>query len=70
MADPTVFHLVCNLIRGGTEGQCARVAMQLKQPVGVFFREGFFLPAVECECGPVYEVPIRTIKHPRTLAEI
>jgi glycosyltransferase involved in cell wall biosynthesis len=70
MADPTVFHLVCNLIRGGTEGQCARVAMQLKQPVGVFFKEGFFLPAVERECGPVYEVPIRTIKHPRTLAEI
>lgn len=59
-----VLHIVCNLIRGGTEGQCARVAMELARRgqthrVVVFRREGFFLPMVEAACGPVEEIGIR-----------
>jgi glycosyltransferase involved in cell wall biosynthesis len=60
---PRVLHVVWNLIRGGTEGQCARVAMELArrdfcQRVAVFRREGFFLDAVERVCGPVVEIGI------------
>lgn len=60
---PRVLHVVWNLIRGGTEGQCARVAMELARRGGVhhvaaFRREGFFLSAVEQTCGPVMEVGI------------
>lgn len=73
--EPAVLHVVWNLIRGGTEGQCARVAMQLarggaRQRVAVFRREGFFLDDVTATCGPVYQLDIRGIKHPRTLLEI
>lgn len=59
-----VLHLVWNLIRGGTEGQCARVAMELARRgrdthrVMVFRREGFFLDAVEQTCGPVHDIGI------------
>lgn len=53
-----VLHIVYNLIRGGTEGQCARFALELArqgvtQRVAVFRREGFFLDPVEAACGPV-----------------
>ncbi len=65
---PPVLHLVWNLIRGGTEGQCARVALQLPhQRVAVFRREGYFLDPVEQRCGPVYPLDIQSIKSPRTL---
>lgn len=59
-----VAHLVWNLIRGGTEGQCARVAMELSlrgqdiHRVVVFRREGYFVDQVERACGPVTEVGI------------
>ncbi len=61
---PAVLHIVWNLIRGGTEGQCARVVLGLarrgcRQGVAVFRRQGFFLDRVEEACGPVYEVGIR-----------
>jgi len=67
-----VVHLVWNLIRGGTEGQCARVAMELAgrgraQKVMVFRREGFFLDAVTEDCGPVEEIGIRGMARMSTL---
>ncbi|MBN2559529.1 MAG: glycosyltransferase [Phycisphaerae bacterium] len=63
-SSPKVLHLVYNLIRGGTEGQCARVAMEMVRlghdhRVAVFRREGFFLEQVESLCGPVYEIGIQ-----------
>lgn len=66
-----VLHLVWNLIRGGTEGQCARVAMELARRgdshhVMVFRREGFFLPSVEEVCGPVGEIGIERMLSVRT----
>ena len=69
------FHLVWNLIRGGTEGQCARVAMALArrghvQRVGVFRREGYFLPMVEDVCGPVYDVGITGMARWQTVVSI
>jgi glycosyltransferase involved in cell wall biosynthesis len=70
---PSVVSLVWNLIRGGTEGQCARVAMGLaargaKHRVAVFRREGFFLDAVEAACGPVFHLDIRRLLASATLA--
>lgn len=75
MSAPRVAHLVYDLIRGGSEGQCARIAMGLAQRggaqrVAVFHRRGFFLEAVEAACGPVREVPIRHLARPATLREI
>ncbi len=75
MKTPRVAHLVYDLIRGGTEGQCARVAMGLSQwgapqRVAVFHRRGYFLDAVETACGPVHEVAIRHLFRPSTLREI
>lgn len=75
MTAPKVAHLVFDLIRGGTEGQCARVAMGLAQRglpqrVAVFHKQGFFLDAVEAACGPVHEVHIRHLARPTTLREI
>ena len=72
---PRVAHLVFDLIRGGSEGQCARVAMGLArrggvQRVAVFHRRGFFLEAVEAACGAVHEVAIRRLAQPGTLREI
>ena len=75
MTYPRVAHLVFDLIRGGSEGQCARVAMGLArrggvQRVAVFHRRGFFLEAVEATCGPVREVPIRHLARMSTVREI
>lgn len=75
MNAPRVAHLVFDLIRGGTEGQCARIAMGLARQgyphrVAVFHRRGFFLNAVEAACGPVHEVEIRHFLRPGTLREI
>lgn len=70
-----VIHLVWNLIRGGTEGQCARVAMELARRgdwhrVVVFRREGFFLDSVEEVCGPVEEAGIRRMAELQTLSAL
>ena len=59
MNAPRTAHLVYALIRGGTEGQCARVALGLARRglphrVAVFHRRGYFLEAVEAACGPVH----------------
>lgn len=62
-----VCHFVYDLIRGGTEGQCARTAAALQRTAGkgerhrvaVFFRRGGLLEETERVCGPVKEVPIR-----------
>lgn len=75
MSAPRVVHLVYDLIRGGTEGQCAQVAMGLARQglphrVAVFHRRGFLLDAVEAACGPVHEVAIRHLARPSTLIEI
>lgn len=61
---PRVLSVVWNLIRGGTEGQCARVAMGLAgrgwtHRVAVFRREGFFVEAVERACGPLVPFEIQ-----------
>ena len=70
-----IAHWVYHLIRGGTEGQCARCAIGLAargwdQRVIVFRRTGHFVAPVEAACGPVREVPIRHLLRPSTLAEI
>ena len=70
-----IAHWVYHLIRGGTEGQCARCAIGLaergwEQRVIVFRRTGHFVDPVEAACGPVREVPIRHLLRPSTLAEI
>ena len=75
MKAPRVAHLVFDLIRGGTEGQCARIAMGLAkqglpQRVAAFHRRGFFLEAVESACGPVRELPIRHVARPATVREL
>ncbi len=75
MSAPRVVHLVHDLIRGGTEGQCARVAMGLARRglshrVAVFHRRGFFLEDVEAVCGPVHEVAIRHLARLSTLMEL
>ncbi len=75
MTPPRVAHLVYDLIRGGTEGQCARIAMGLANQglphrVAVFHRRGFFLDAVETACGPVYEAAIRHLVRPGTVREV
>jgi len=61
---PSVLFLVYDLIRGGTEGQCARAAMALRESgvpvrVGVFRKKGFFLDAIEAACGPVFHFDIQ-----------
>lgn len=70
-----ILHLVWNLIRGGTEGQCARVAMELARRgethrVVVFRREGFFLEPVEEICGPVEAIGIRSMARWGTLVAL
>jgi len=64
---PQILHVVWNLIRGGTEGQCARVALALaergwRQRVAVFRREGLFLERVEQACGPVHHLDIHSLR--------
>ena len=76
MREPArILHIVWNLIRGGTEGQCARMAMELTKrgepsQVAVFRHEGFFLGDVEQTCGPVYDVGIRHMISAKTVARI
>ena len=75
MSPPIVAHLVYDLIRGGTEGQCARVAMGLAKRglphrVAAFHRRGLFLESVESACGPVFEVGIRHALRLETWREI
>lgn len=75
MTAPKAAHLVYDLIRGGTEGQCARVAMGLAKRglphrVAVFHRRGFFLEDVEAACGPVREVAIRHLVRLSTMREV
>lgn len=75
MNAPRVVHLVNDLIRGGTEGQCVRIAMGLAKQglphrVAVFHRRGFFLDALEMACGPVREVPIRHLARLATVREV
>ena len=65
-----VLHMVWNLIRGGTEGQCARVAMALGHRVVVSRREGYFLEAVGAACGSVYEMKISRLVGFETLHEV
>ena len=70
-----VLHLVWNLIRGGTEGQCARVAMELAgrgdaHRIVTFRKEGFFLEPVEQICGPVEEVGIQGMLKWQTLQAV
>lgn len=72
---PRVLHLVYDLIRGGSEGQCARVAMELARRgrchrVATFHRRGFFLERVEAACGPVHVIGIRSFASWTTLREI
>lgn len=75
MSAARVVHWVYDLIRGGTEGQCARIAMGLAKQglphrVAVFRRQGFFLAPVEAACGPVREVPIRHLARIATVIEV
>lgn len=71
-----ILHIVNDLIRGGSEGQCARVARGLVQRssdihrVAVFRRQGYFLDTVEETCGSVYEIPIRKLLQWNTLTSI
>ena len=70
-----IAHWVYHLIRGGTEGQCARCAIGLaergwEQRVLVFRREGHYLGAVEAACGPVREVPVRHVLRWSTALEV
>lgn len=63
---PIIAHFVYNLMRGGTEGQCAQTALWLQQAgwpqrLLVFQREGYYLEPVERALGPVHEVPIRRL---------
>lgn len=75
MKPPYVLHLVWNLIRGGTEGQCARTALALAaqgwdQRVGVMRREGFFLDDIENACRPVFTMEIEHLLRPQTFSEV
>lgn len=75
MNRPRVVHLVYDLIRGGTEGQCAQVVLGLAglgqdHRVAAFHRRGFYLEAVEEVCGPVYELKIRHLARWSTLVEL
>jgi glycosyltransferase involved in cell wall biosynthesis len=70
-----VVHWVQDLIRGGTEGQCARTAMGLagrgwEQRVVVFRRAGFFLDDVEAACGRCEVADIRHAARWATWREI
>ncbi|OGV42661.1 MAG: hypothetical protein A2X46_05180 [Lentisphaerae bacterium GWF2_57_35] len=63
------------MIRGGTEGQCARVLLELHrrgfvQRTAVFQRTGVFVIPVEQVCGSVKEIRIRRLIQWRTLHEV
>jgi len=70
-----VLHIVYNLMRGGTEGQCARIVMEMARcggahRVAVFKREGFFLDKIEAVCGPVFEIEIAHFFSSKTFREV
>ena len=70
-----ILHIVYNLIRGGTEGQCARFTLELarqgvEQRVAVFRREGYFLAPVEAACGPLHHVRISRMVSINTLRAV
>lgn len=70
-----LLHVVYDLIRGGSEGQCALTALHLarrgwSQRVAVFRRRGFFLEEVERHCGPVHEIRIRHLVASETWKEV
>lgn len=70
-----VAHWVYDLIRGGTEGQCARTVAGLSERGGrhrvlAFHRRGWFLERVESLCGPVEEVRVRKAASWRTWREL
>ena len=70
-----ILHVVYDLIRGGTEGQCALLAEALSKrafdnKVAVFHRRGFYLKSVEISCGTVYEIAIRDMHSLNTLREL
>ncbi len=71
-----VLHIVNDLIRGGTEGQCARVVMGLarrgrdEHRVVVFRRQGFFFEQVEAVCGTVYEIKVRHLVRWQTVRAV
>ena len=72
---PKVLSIVCDLMRGGTEGQCARVAMNLcgkghVHRVAVFIRQGYFLDEVERRCEPVLTIGIRRFLSVDTWREV
>ncbi|MGD9874731.1 MAG: glycosyltransferase [Kiritimatiellia bacterium] len=72
---PKVLHVVYDLMRGGTEGQCAHMAVACRKAgcdhdVAVFSRSGYFLQMVEDVCGPVYEMAVRRMLSFQTLREI
>ncbi|HDL77816.1 MAG TPA: glycosyltransferase [Lentisphaerae bacterium] len=72
---PTVLHIVYDLIRGGSEGQCALTAIHLarrgwSQRVAVFRRRGYFLEEVERHCGRVHEIRIRHLLASGTWKEV
>ena len=70
-----ILHIVYNLIRGGTEGQCAQTVMGLARRgvpgrVAVFRREGFYLEAVEAAFGSVHEIHITGLLSANTIREV
>jgi glycosyltransferase involved in cell wall biosynthesis len=70
-SEPVVLHIVFSLARGGTEGQCARIALAcagrgMRHHVAVSVREGAFLEAVEAACGPVHEMGVGGMFSPRS----
>ena len=70
-----VVHWVQDLIRGGTEGQCARTVMGVAergwtQRGVVFRRDGFFLEKVERACGRCEVADIQHAVGRATLREI
>lgn len=70
-----ILHIVYDLMRGGTEGQCARTAMAcaklgFSQRIAVFRKSGYFLKDVEAVCGPIYEISIRRMLSVQTFREI
>lgn len=80
-----ILHGVWNLIRGGSEGQCAQTVGRLAVSesssrknedatyvcrVAVFRKEGYYLDAVEKACGSVYHYDVRRAVSVRTVRHI
>ena len=72
---PKILSMVWDLMRGGTEGQCARTALQhvsqgLDHRIAVFRRRGFFLERVRAGCGDPYEINITKMVSAETWNEV